>query len=347
MKGLAFGLAILVVLRLSAEDVDVTILRKQAQSGDAAAALQLAHAYEFGKGVQADQFEAADWYMKAAQAGSAEAQNFIGIRYRTGEGLPKDLVKALEWYRKSAKQGNADAMFNLGTVYYNGDGIAIDDAEAFAWFAVASDFGSKAAPDAVRRGTTDLKSTMLVDGLTSAAIKLCLGVEIPRKPEAAVVWLKKAIELKNIGAQVMLAKLYIDGDGVLKDEHKAWSLCEDAANRKFPLGMRCLGYMARNGFGLPSRNPELAAAWYGKAADCGDAESIYNLGEIYKKGDGVRADALMAYVYYGIAARFEPKALEAAKKLEPSLGAKDIRKASEKAQSLMEKMRYSNCQWDR
>jgi hypothetical protein len=120
------GLAVWFLSLLStitySQDVDLNSLKAQARSGDAAAALKLAHIYESGKDVRADRFEAADWYTKAAQAGNAEAQNIAGVLLRTGDGGRKDPEEALKWFRMAAKQGNSDAMFNLATCYYNGEG---------------------------------------------------------------------------------------------------------------------------------------------------------------------------------------------------------------------------------
>jgi TPR repeat protein len=343
------SLVLILTINISgfAQSLEFTALKAKAEGGDPQAQLQLAQAYESGKGVRADRFAAADWYLKAAQSGNAEAQNTLAVYLRTGEGGRKDPVEALKWCRLAAKQGYADAMYNLGTAYFNGDGIGIDDVESLAWFAVASDFGSKMAPQAVQRAMTDLAPARMVEGLLSASIKLRLGTEIPRKPEAAVVWLNKAIEMKSMGAEVMLAKLYLDGDGVLRDPSKAWSLCEDAAKRNFPMGMSCLGFIAKGNYGLQSVEPSQSRYWYEKAANCGDAASLYLLGQIYEKGVGVRADAVNAYAHYSLAGRGDANAAAAAKRLEPSLGPKDIKKAQEQTLALIKKINanHKNCQW--
>jgi TPR repeat protein len=62
---------------------DIEALKSRAVSGDVNAELELAKAYDLGKGVKQDRFEAADWYMKAAQAGNPEAQNAVAVKFRT------------------------------------------------------------------------------------------------------------------------------------------------------------------------------------------------------------------------------------------------------------------------
>jgi uncharacterized protein len=344
-RKLLFAVFITICLAALAVAADIDELKQKAQSGDVTAQMQLADAYETGKGVRADRFQAFDWYLKAAEAGNPEAQNIVGVNLRTGDGGLKDPVKALVWYRKSAAQGNAEAMFNLGTAYYNGDGIGIDDAEALAWFAVASDFGSQDGGTASQRSLLEVKPQRKIEGLTTAAIRLRRGTEIPRKPEAAVTWLKKAIELKSMDAQVMLAKMYLDGEGVPKDPQMAVSLCEDPANHGYSVGMTCMAYIAKNGYGLPTPDLKKALYWYGKGANCGDVSSLFTLGEMYEKGDGVRPDALTAYEYYSIAAMKEPKAKEALNRLDPALGPKDLKKASEATAGMMRKIRSTNCKW--
>ena len=57
-----------------------------------------------------------------------------------------------------------------------------------------------------------------------------------------------------------------------------------------------LGLMYRNGQGVPA-NDQQAMAWYRKAADQGDAAAQYNLGEMYRNGQGVAKDEQTAYYW--------------------------------------------------
>ncbi len=100
-----------------------------AEHGDAAAELTLAHMYYYGWGVPQDYIEAARWYRKAADQGNAKGQYGLGYMYYHGQGLPQDYIEAARWYRKAADQADPRAEVNLALTYYNGQGVPQDYAE--------------------------------------------------------------------------------------------------------------------------------------------------------------------------------------------------------------------------
>jgi TPR repeat protein len=53
--------------------------------------------------------------------------------------------------------------------------------------------------------------------------------------------------------------------------------------------MTCLGNLYRYGKGRPT-NANLAVDWYTKAAGCGEGTSMYNLSQMYLRGEGVKQD---------------------------------------------------------
>ena len=76
-----------------------------ANSGDAAAQLQLGTMNEQGLGVSKNPQRAALRYRQAAVQGNAEAQYRLGKSYLTGLGIAQDKIVAMEWLKKSAAQG--------------------------------------------------------------------------------------------------------------------------------------------------------------------------------------------------------------------------------------------------
>src|SRR5216684_501944 len=66
---------------------EIASLKANAEAGDAAAQLKLAHAYDLGAGVPQDDFIAAAWYRKAAEQGNSEAQDVMGGKYLLGLGV--------------------------------------------------------------------------------------------------------------------------------------------------------------------------------------------------------------------------------------------------------------------
>ena len=62
-----------------------------------------------------------------------------------------------------------------------------------------------------------------------------------------------------------------------------------------------LGFMYRNGEGVPKNDVE-AVKWYRLAAAQGDADARNNLGFMYGNGEGVPKDYVQAYKWYNLAA---------------------------------------------
>ena len=60
-----------------------------------------------------------------------------------------------------------------------------------------------------------------------------------------------------------------------------------------------LGFMYKNGEGVPQDYKE-AASWYLKAAEQGYASAQHNLGIMYDKGQGVPQDYVVAHMWYNI-----------------------------------------------
>ena len=88
----------------------VQLLQECANKGDSKAQVELASFYREGKGVDADETEAAWWYRKAAKQGEAEAQFHLGIMYLEGVGVSEDPTQALHWIAEAADKGHPEAM---------------------------------------------------------------------------------------------------------------------------------------------------------------------------------------------------------------------------------------------
>ena len=106
---------------------DTAAIRKQAESGDAAAQFELGRyfAREAGKTdsekrALRDQKRAYDWYAKSAEQGFAEAQLSLGQMYIRGQGVAKDTSQGMDWQVKAAEQGLAEAQFEVGMQYLSG-----------------------------------------------------------------------------------------------------------------------------------------------------------------------------------------------------------------------------------
>jgi hypothetical protein len=111
--------------------------RPLADKGVAAAQYRLGVMYAEGKGVPANDAEAALWFERAAKQGDAAAQYDLGASYVEGTGVRKDPTAAAEWFRRAADQGYPLALLNLGLMYAAGNGVPQDNVEAMKWIDLA------------------------------------------------------------------------------------------------------------------------------------------------------------------------------------------------------------------
>jgi localization factor PodJL len=127
------------------ENLPVTIggpaLRAAAIAGDAAAEFEVALRFSQGRGVPADQRQAARWLELAARQGLAPAQFRLGGFYEKGLGVKKDLAAARTLYLSAAAQGNGKAMHNLAVLYASGINGPGDYRTAALWFHRAAERG--------------------------------------------------------------------------------------------------------------------------------------------------------------------------------------------------------------
>ena len=139
-----------------------------------------------------------------AEKGDAMAQNLVGEIYGAGRWVTADPSEALKWYRRSAKNGHPPGQYNLAVALENGEGTPVDLPEALHWYKKAAGHGF--TPAEYNLGL------MLLRGQAG-------------KPDAkgGARWIRKAAEGNDRLAQVALASLYAEGNGVPKDPIEAWA----------------------------------------------------------------------------------------------------------------------------
>jgi len=116
-------------------------LRTAAMAGDTAAEFEIAIRFAEGRGVPANERQAAHWLELAAKQGLAPAQFRLGGYYEKGIGVKKDLAAARDLYLAAAAKGNGKAMHNLAVLYAEGINGRSDYRTAVLWFRKAADRG--------------------------------------------------------------------------------------------------------------------------------------------------------------------------------------------------------------
>ncbi|MDM8566285.1 hypothetical protein QUF74_11630 [Candidatus Halobeggiatoa sp. HSG11] len=240
---------------------------KAAKQGIAQAQYNLGNAYYKGEGVKSDYKQAAYWWEKAAEQGDNLAQYRLGVVYDNGEGVQQDYEKAVYWYEKAAEQGDIQAQFYLGNVYHKGEGVEQNYKQATYWYEKAAEQGHIIA----QFNLTQINLTQIYDKQDDkkqevlpllykvAAGLVSLDEEVDKDTvkffisffdEEDIDYLNKKITTGNIVAQVILAQLYKTGNGVQKDEQKAFSLFQEAVEQKDILAQYCVGLAYMKGYGI-------------------------------------------------------------------------------------------------
>jgi hypothetical protein len=127
------------------------------------------------------------------------------------------------------------------------------------------------------------------------------GQGIAKNDESAVSWFGKAAGQGYKEAQSKLGFMYAAGKGVAQNYNLAVYWCYQAAVQGDIFAQYNLGLMYEKGQGV-AQDDSLAVSWYSKAAAQGDARSQYNLAGMYAKGQGVVKDSYQAAVLYRKAA---------------------------------------------
>ena len=109
---------------------------------------------------------------------------------------------------------------------------------------------------------------------------------------------EKAANLGYAPAQYNLARMYLEGQAVPKNEEAAYHYFLAAAEKGLLLAQYNLGVLLETGLGC-ERDHERARYWYAKAAEQGDREAQYRLGRLYEAGEaGLARDLTQAVIWY-------------------------------------------------
>lgn len=247
--------------------------------------------------------EALPLFQSLAEQGNAEAQYKLGL-------MSWDDTQKIYWYKKAAEQGYADAQINLGSMYYWGKGVAKDDTLSAYWY-------NKFEANVEKKEYMSQRADDLYDqGQYAEALPLYLHLA----------------EQSNAEAQYRLGFMFLIGNGVAKDKIKSayWynKFYESIGMEKhilqranalyeqnqyaeaLPLYLHLaeqgnvdvdtkvkLGFIYRIG-----DNDAQSVYWYKKAAEQGNAEAQYELGQMYYFGKGVATDCVQVDYWYKKAA---------------------------------------------
>ena len=228
------------------EILDIDELKKQAEQGDAEAQNNVGTCFFSGEGVEKDEKEAFQWFLKAAKQEYAEAKYNVGVCFLYGDGVEKDEKEAFQWFLKAAKQGYAEAQFVVGGCYLKGVGVEKDEELAYHYiFNVAKNgqfraqcvlgtsFNQRIDYDTTNTNVLELKQQAYANNVDVqfllAEMSFWGNDIVPRNFNEAAFWYEKLLntDLYAEKAKKRLAFMNYFGLGMGKDLEKAKKLWQE------------------------------------------------------------------------------------------------------------------------
>ena len=248
-------------------------------------------------------------FLSAAETGLPDAQYYVAQLYASGRGVQEDKKQALLWLHKAADQGHEKAIAALEKVSSSRDnpkvlfrrGVASYDSGEYGR---AAEFFRRAA----EQGYCDAQLNLGVMYKT--------GTGVPQSDDEAEKWFRQAADQGNSDAIELLKKLEAKKNaqpdpqelldqGVAHYRAKQYPQAADYFRQASELGSRVaqfnLGLLYRKGEGVPKSDAE-AAKWYQMAAQQGSCNAQFNLALLYRKGEGVPQSDSEAAKWYRMAA---------------------------------------------
>lgn len=274
----------------------------------------------FDKGMTA--YERADYatalreFKTLAAQGYAKAQHALGDLYENGYGVKQSYKEAIKWYRLAAKQGNPNSQQSLGSLYSpdaanlteyssaKSRDVENADNELNNWYRLAA----KSYRQAADRGDANAQHWL--------GRMFAYGHGVKQDSEESDKWFlaafasyRRAAANGYAPAQAMLGELYYMGQGVQQDFYnepiKWYRLAAEQGHAeaqyqladKISMGVIDTEKRFKVGPGLDMNE---AMKWYRISADHSYSPSIFALATMYKHGNRVRQDKVLAYALFEI-----------------------------------------------
>lgn len=280
--------------------------------------------------------EALEWIKKAAKIGNPYAQYMLAEMYRTGDTVRKNRGEAIKWYAKAAEQGNDEAYKMLKTLMENNSGASktTEEKSPVADITINAE-GTAGVVSEVEEVAETEAIPQVIEKTADKQEKICEDIEEPAyddEDEIAMAEIYRAQELldegKNAEAKAILKKFAEEGyiaamlsyANILAaedkcDEAMSWvNAVKDSSDDEEILEVAdeiiadiktYLHKLFTEGMDMYKNAPfdkSEAIALIKKAAEQGDADAQFYMGEIYHEGKAVETDLDEAAKWYRKAA---------------------------------------------
>jgi len=203
--------------------------------------------YLYGDGVEEDEKEAFQWFLKAAEQELVVAQCLVGWGYLGGEGVEKDEKEAFQWFLKAeaAEPEFVEAQYAVGYCYLKGVGVKKGEEKAYHYIFSAAENGS-------------------FEAQCLLGFKFNKCIEIDKNNTNALEKIKQQADANNVDAQFALAEMEFWGNDVVKrDRYNAayWYEKIKGSDSYSEQAKRRLAFMNYFGLGTPKNIDKAKELW--------------------------------------------------------------------------------------
>jgi TPR repeat protein len=241
-------------------------------------ALLLGTASSFALDASVRQVRPAMGYMSASEAMRSAARDLNA----------GDTVGAIHALEFAAKQGNPLAQWKLGRMHASGEGVPPDDLKAFEYFSRIADDHADEAPDSPHAGVVAnafvALGTYFLEGIKGTYVK-------PNVARAREMYHYAASYYGDPDAQYNLARLYLEGKGVVPDARQAARWLNLAAEKGHAPAQALLGHLLIKGEGNIPRQRALGLMWLTLARQSATSAKERWISELYDKGAEVASES--------------------------------------------------------
>ena len=258
--------------------------------------------------------------LSLAEGGSSSAQYRLATFYRDGTGVDKDPERHRYWLAQASVREHPMAMSDLGDILMS-EG---KEKEAMDLYQNAAEHGNFEARRKyatlqgeshediayLRRLMRDLTATGYPYDLYNYGLLMYRSALTIDDYREAMEYLEKASEKGWLDADVLMALMYRDGNGVERSTEKFESRMAFAAENGHPKAMTILAESYMTGKGV-QKDAAKAFGWYMRSALTGNMKSQYQVAIMLSSGNGCEKDEEEAKRWF---ARYSSTALNDSRK---------------------------------
>ena len=286
----------------------IAAVQAMVDAGNAEAAFRLGRYYHLETG-DPDYALALKYYRIASAANHPWANNNLGLLYRDGLGVPRDYGKAHLYFLRAARRQNPWAYVNLAEMSFLGRGVPISMRTGIAW---------------LEEGAANRCSLCLIE---EAAIYHSGAFRLARDPARTVALLNEDSARGDRQAALIIAELYLVGDGVPQSSARAFEILRTLSDHGYGDATNLLGELSADSqildrlfddsLGGVAQIPadftrvfpadtSTAVRYWTLASQQGNCQSLIDLSSVFDRGAGVTVDYPRATEYVKRAVACDP-----------------------------------------